>query len=122
MSFKRRRCDDPTSTIGVEINNNPEPCQSIQKGRQPKPITNVKGQENQKMTYNIDPGGTAPNLEQDPLPVIPGLISAREAILVGQHLSAEHFHKKVRFSYIRSNNCCMVNKILLYIFSHDNSM
>ena len=82
------------------MNNNPEPCQLIQKGGQPKPTTNFKGPENQKMTYNIDPGGAAPNLEQDPLPVIPGLILAREEILAGRHLSAEHFHKKVSFAYI----------------------
>ena len=72
----------------------------IQKGGQPKPATNFERAENQTMTYNIDPGGTAPNPEQDPLPVIPGLILARGGILVGQHLSAEHFHKKVSFAYI----------------------
>ena len=72
----------------------------IQKGGQPQPAGYFKGPENQKMAYNIDPGGTAPNLEQDPLPVIPGLISAREAILAEKYLRAEHFHKTVSFAYI----------------------
>ena len=81
--------------IRVEINNNTEPYQIIGKNGKSKPATNVKGPENQKMTYNIDPGGTTPNLEQDPLPVIPGLISARDASLAEEYLLTEHFHKKV---------------------------
>ena len=100
MSFKRRRCDNENLAIRFEINNNIEPHQIIEIDGQSKPATNLKGPENQKMTYNIDPGGAAPNLEQDPLPVIPGLILAREEILAGRHLSAEHFHKKVSFAYI----------------------
>ena len=100
MSFKRRRCDDATLAIRVEINNKSQPLQTMEISGKSKPTTNVNGPESQKMAYNIDPGGTAPNLEQDPLPVIPGLISAREAILAEKYLTAEHFHKKVRFAYI----------------------
>ena len=100
MSFKRRRCDDASLTIIVEISNEPQPYQVINKEEQPKPATNYKVPENQKMAYNIDPGGTAPNLEQDPLPQIPGLVSARDAIWAGKYLSAEHFHKKVSFAYM----------------------
>ena len=100
MSFKRRRCDDASLTIIVEISNEPQPYQVINKEEQPKPATNYKVPENQKMAYNIDPGGTAPNHEQEPLPVIPGLISTREEILAGKYLMPEHFHKKVSFAYI----------------------
>ena len=98
MSFKRRRCEDANLTIVVEISNEPQPYQIINKEEQPKPSTNSKVPENQNMTYNIDPGGTAFDLEQDPLPVIPGLLSGREAIWAKKYLSAEHFHKKVSFA------------------------
>ena len=90
------------------MNNNPEPCQLVQKGGQTKPTTSFEGPENQKMSYNIDPGGAAPNLEQDPLPVIPGLLSAREAILAKKYLAAEHFHKTVSFAYIISRHHVMI--------------
>ena len=100
MSSKRRRCDNENLAIRFEINNNIEPHQIIEIDGQSKPATNLKGPENQKMTYNIDPGGTATNLEQDPLPVIPGLISGRDAILAEKYLSAEHFHKKVSVVYM----------------------
>ena len=100
MSFKRRRCDDATLAIRVEINNQSQPLQIMEISGKSKPTTNVNGPENQKMAYNIDPGGTAPNHEQDPLPVIPGLISTREEILAGKYLMPEHFHKKVSFAYI----------------------
>ena len=108
MSSKRRRCEDASLTIGVEISNEPQPYQIINKEEQPKPLTNSKGRENQKMTYNIDPGGTAFNLEQDPLPVIPGLLSIRDAILAKKYLSAEHFHKKVSSAYIISRHYFMI--------------
>ena len=100
MSFKRRRCDNEPLAIIIDIHNNSKPAQIIENDGKSKPATNVNGPENQKMTYNIDPGGTAPNLEQDPLPVIPGLISAREAIPAEKYLTAEHFHKMVSFAYI----------------------
>ena len=104
MSFKRRRCDDASLTIIVEISNEPQPYQVINKEEQPKPATNYKVPENQKMAYNIDPGGTAPNHEQNPLPIIPGLLSAREATLAKKYLSAGHFHKKVSSAYALSRH------------------
>ena len=94
MSVKRRRCDHSTLTIG---SHSILPS-IVEKEGQTIPITNDKCPENEKKSFNIDPGGLFPNMEQYPLPKIPGLNLAINAFWAEKYLSSEHFHKTVSFT------------------------